>query len=351
MAEISLASGSLGQSPVLEKILSKALRGINPRDLLDYGDTMGLPELRQVVAGLHGGKVSPENILITSSSQQALFLITEIFLTKKDFVYLQSPTFMGMLRVVKNLNVVTFEGGCLPPDYRVGPRTAFYLTSNFHNPSAQSLEAWKKEALSAMAKKGSLVIEDNPYDLLYYDEKPTTILSLSMENVIYVCTFSKMLAPGLRLGYVVAEAEKIKQLKSRKINLDLSTSTLSQLTALACLKEPEYLVRLREEFRKKRDLALLLLDSYFCDWDLVSWIRPEGSIFILLTLDERISAAGVQKRAQEKGLILEEDKYLYRDGQSRNTIRLNFVQNSQENLEEAMELLAQSVKEERNAKS
>lgn len=348
MAQLNLASGSLGQSSVLEKILTKALRGINPRDLLNYGDTLGLAELREVLAGLHGGKVHQENILITSSGQQSLFLITEAFLTKR-IIYLQSPTFMGMLRAVRNLNVITFEDNCLPQNYEVGPHTAFYLTSNFQNPSALSLEFWKKQKLAEIAQKGSLVIEDNPYDHLYYTEKPTTILSISMDNVIYTCTFSKVLAPGLRLGYVVAEADKIAELKSRKITQDLFTSTLSQHVVLACLKEPEYLCELRAEFKKKLDLALVLLEFYFQDEEMVSWTRPDGSIFILLTLDEKISAAGVLKRARDKDLMLEEDRYLYRDGKSRNTIRLNFVENSQENLEEATELLSEAIKEEKDA--
>jgi 2-aminoadipate transaminase len=339
-----LATGSLGRVPLLESILKEALRQLDPGLLLHYGEPMGMPELRHRIAGLHPG-VDADQVMITASAQQGLALVLEHLRHTGGTVLVQQPAYFGALRLLKahGLSAVAFH------DYRElleGIRIArvVYLTSNFHNPTGGSLSPGEKQRIAELARQcAAVVVEDNPYDQLYYGEKPTTIREITPRNTFYVSGFSKTLGPGVRVGYVVADREKLGQLKPRKIELDLFTSTLGQQLCLAALRA-DYLDALRVHFKAKRDLALASLEQYLSG--AVTWNKPAGGIFILLSLPGAVPVSTVREiAATRQGLLLEDDRYAYLDGRSRNTIRVNFVQNPDALLVEGIRRLARALQE------
>lgn len=345
MTEISFATGSLGRVPILEEMLKKSLSKIDYQLLLNYGDASGLPELRKQIAKLYSCGITEENIMITSSAQQALNIVFE-YLDKKNRIFAQEPTYFGTVRILRNkqnIELTTFEEiGSIEDKLKKMPSGVLYLTSNFHNPTGKTMSPEEKQGLAKKAKEiGLIIIEDNPYDFLYFgEEMPNNIFGLAPKNTLYVSGFSKMLAPGLRVGYIIADADTIKNLKSRKIDYDLFTSTLSQQVCLNALQHPEYLTKLRNYFKNKRDLALSCLDEQFSGEEGFKWNKPEGGIFMLGKLDERVPVDELAKVAQEHyRLILEKDGHTYFDGRSRNTIRINFVQNPDNLLKEGIERL------------
>jgi 2-aminoadipate transaminase len=343
---ISFATGSLGSVPLLESVIGDALRHVDPGLLLRYGDPMGMPELRHRIARFHPG-VDADQVMVTASAQQGLALVFEHLLGEGCTVLVQQPAYFGALRLLKahGLAAGTFYEGREVLE-GIGTASALYLTSNFQNPTGVSLSAGEKQRIAALAPQfGAVIVEDNPYDLLYYEEKPTTIRQNAPQSTIYVSGFSKILGPGIRVGYVVADREKLAQLKSRKIDQDLFTSTLGQQLCLAAL-QTDYLDALRAHFKAKRDLALASLEQYL--GGAATWARPAGGIFLLLSLPAAVPVSKVREIAAARHcLVLEDDRYAYLDGRSRNTLRVNFVQNPDDLLVEGVRRLARTLEEAR----
>ncbi len=350
---ISFASGSLRNVPVLERVLRQSLSEVNTKMLLGYADPLGLPELRKRVAELHEAGLTKENVMITSSAQQGLALVFEYLEGNgKASTFFQEPAYFGAIRILKkkpsNHLIASSEFKNLESLLVKETPAAIYLTSNFHNPTGISISDGEKIKIAEYAiKHGSVVIEDNPYDLLYYGpQRPSNILSSAPKNTIYVSGFSKVLAPGLRTGYIIADSKTIDEIKSLKITADIFTSTLTQKVCEEALKHPEYLEGLRCHFKQKRDLALATLENYFCEEKEFSYTRPEGGIFILGTFGGSISVEKLRDTALSRhGLILEKDEPSYFNGKSRNTTRINFVQNPDDMLTEGIGRLYNAFKE------
>jgi len=292
--------------------------------------------------------------MITSSAQQALWLVFD-YLTKQGnkSILLQEPTYFGTLRAIRKqgINAMPFSDAGSINDLVGG--LPLYITSNFHNPTGYCLPEKRKESLAqkAVSKKG-IIIEDNPYDFLYYgSEKPSTILDLAPENTIHIGGFSKILAPGLRTGYLIAPERVLAKIKSEKITLDLFTSTLSQQVCSIALQQP-YMNELRAYFKEKRDYALKCLNALSKGKEGMFWSMPEGGIFLQASISRGIDVANVAKIAKEKyGLELEEDQFFYYDGKSRNTTRINFVRNPAGLFREGIERLYKSITEAQQCQS
>jgi len=353
MNVISFASGSLGRVPVLERVLQQSLAEVDPAMLLAYAEPTGLPELRRGIAGLYGHGLTEESVTITSSAQQALGIIFDALAQEgKDTFFVQEPAYFGAIRILKKYEcpqVIPFED-LEAIDYKIRTAAAgvVYLTSNFHNPTGETLsQEWKRELATTAKENGFVLIEDNPHDFLYFgEERPTNIFELAPKNAIYISGFSKILGPGLRIGYVIADKETIAKLKSGKISQDIFTSTIGQQVCLSSLRQSEYLDELRAYFRCKRNFALHCLEEQFQGEDGFAWNRPQGGIFILGQFSHEIDGEGVAKIAREKyGLLLEKDKYMYSNGKSRNTTRINFVQNPDDMFREGIARLHKACKE------
>lgn len=355
MNKICFATGSLGNVPVLEIVLKQSLSEVDPKILLNYGDPLGLPELRKQIAELYGGNITEENILITSSAQQALGIVFDYLLQEeKNKIFVQKPAYFGTLRLLKkqNAKIIPFENlETIEDKLNYAELSVIYLTSNFHNPTGETLSEEEKKKLAISAKENnSIIIEDNPYDFLYFGkERPNNIFELAPKNTIYVSGFSKILGPGIRMGYIIADKEIIAKLRSEKINQDIFTSTLGQQVCSNALKQAQYLGELRTYFKDKRNLALSLLEEQFKAEKDFTWNEPNGGIFILGKFSENIDSEEVMRIAKDKyGLLLEKDNYTYNDGMSRNTTRINFVQNSEEDLREGIARLYKAFQEVKN---
>lgn len=353
MKTISFASGSIQNTPLLEKVLKSAIKKVDVRKLLDYENPLGMEILRERIAALHGTHINKNNVMVTSSSQQALSIIVASLAKKSSRVFIQEPAYFGILRLIKSY-AIPFDNfdSLVKTDARL-ENGIIYLTSNYHNPTGVSISIETKQKMAEMARKfNMIIIEDNPYDFIYFEkEKPNTIFELAPNNTFYIGGFSKMLAPGLRVGYIIASEDNLKILKQEKINQDIFTSTLGQQVCAEALKHTEYMEKLRSHFKNKRDTALNLLNYYFEGEKDVIWSKPQGGIFILLKIAETISVKKIVEIAKEKfNLILEEDKYYYADQTSRNTIRLNFVQNNDKLMQTGIARLSQAIREVKNEK-
>lgn len=353
MNKISFASGSLGKVPVLEEVLGNALTQVDPKSLLGYSHPLGMPELREQIAELYGGNLTPDNVMITSSAQQGLVItFNQLLKSGMQEVAVQEPAYFGVLRILgrdPSVTVTPFEN----IDETVGQTESgiVYLTSNFHNPTGRTLTGGERSTLAQRVEASkSVIVEDNPHDFLYFNgERPSNVFEDAPSNTIYVGGFSKILAPGLRIGYVIADQETIQKLKSGKIDQDIFTSSIGQQVCISALQSPEYLDQLRSYFKGKRDVALQTLDEQFEKVEGFEWNRPNGGIFILGQFAPEVDGIAVAKVAKEKyGLTLEKDKYTYADGKSRNTTRINFVQNSDVDLREGISRLYQAFNEVKN---
>jgi 2-aminoadipate transaminase len=356
MDRISFASGSLGSVPVLERVLKESISEVDPRMLLGYADPLGLPELRRQIAELYGNGLTEENVMITSSAQQALGIVFYHLTNKgRTDVFVQEPAYFGILRIFRkqqDAQVVPFEDlGTIEDRLKSSKSGVVYLTSNFHNPTGETLSPEEKAELVQTSEENNLVVvEDNPHDFLYFgEERPNNIFGLASKNIVYVGGFSKILGPGIRVGYVISDKETIANLKSGKISQDIFTSTLGQQVCSGALRQPEYLAELRQHFAGKRNLALSCLEEQFGTESGFDWSRPEGGIFILGKFPEDVNGNEVARIARDRyGLTLEKDKYTFSDGKSRNTTRINFVQNPDDVLREGVVRLYKAFEEVKN---
>lgn len=351
MERISLSNGSLGKVPVLEKVLQESIKKIDVEKLFDYGDPLGNLELRKKIASLFSERIDKDNVMVTSSSQQALMITMDYLLQSRKRIFIQEPAYFGIVRLSKGKEAATFAEVKDLEKLNI-QNSIIYLTSNFQG--FKSMNTADKIRIAELSKeRDAIVIEDNPYDFVYFQkERPNNIFELAPINTIYVNGFSKILAPGLRVGYIIADKKYTKGLKSIKINHDIFTSTMGQLTCLEALKHFEYADDLRRYFKAKRDLILRLLEYYFAHEEGFRWNTPEGGIFIMAHIPNSVPLNELIEVAREKyNLILEYDKCSYLDGKSRNTLRINFVKNSDVLLMEGIKRLQKTYEEIKNGKT
>ncbi len=356
MHKIDFATGSLGKVPLIENFLKDIISRTDINNLLNYSHPQGFFKLRRQIANLYGDNFTEENVLITSSAQQALRVVFRNFENKgMSKILLQEPAFFGVVRIlkdIKNLSIESFENEKtlrLRADNK--KPDVVYLTSNFQNPTGESISDVAKDYLGKVANERNLIIvEDNPYNFLYYDDEfPNNILDRAPANTIHIGSFSKILAPGLRIGYMIAKKEFINDILPLKYTDDISTSSLSQQICQSALDNMIIFKELRDHFKKKRDLALSTLQKFFNDNEDFEWSSPNGGVFIQCRFANEINVSDLVKIAYSKyNLRLQEDKQTYYDGNTRNTTRINFVSNTDEDLIEGIRRLSMASKEARH---
>lgn len=338
--KISFATGSLGDMPMLEEIIENILQRLPAQALLDYSDPQGLPLLREAIAALHNSgrdnKIRGENVLITTSAEQALDITFGELAKTPRVLFLQQPAFFGIHRLLKKypeFKVVPFEKTAeLSELVKKCPGAAVYLSSNYHYAQG-SLSDAEKMQLAAWAREYELhLIEDNPYDFLGYTEtNPLRIQELAPDHTVYIGSFSKILAPGIRLGYMMTPEGFKSSLKSAKIDRDLFTATSSQHMALAALAPANrgYIRDLSRIMQERVQTVLGLMDKHLSDLPGVTWTRPAGGLFINITLPAEIDMEAFMLLAERDfGLKLESDRFCYWDKKTRHTTRINGVQNA-----------------------
>lgn len=336
---------------------------------LQYGTTEGYQPLREMIArnaGKYGIQISADNVMITTGSQQALDLLGRIFINRGDRILAESPTYLGALQAwnaygVKYVTIPYDEDGMQTDLLESRLRTGLkfiYVLPNFQNPTGVTLSRDRRMQLVEMANDyGVPIVEDDPYGQLRYEGEhipPVVVLDDEIRakevpiysgNVIYTSTFSKILAPGLRLAWVVAPTEVIKKLVQAKQGCDLNTSTFNQYLAYEVANGPwikTHIQNIRETYKERRDVMLNALEKYMPDG--VNWTHPKGGLFLWATLPEGINTSEIFPLAVEQKVAFVPGNPFHPLGGGENTMRLNFSCMKPEPIDEGIKRLAEVIK-------
>ncbi len=336
---------------------------------LQYSTTEGERPLREMIARhttRYGIVVGPDNVLITSGSQQALDLIGMIFLNPGDHVLVEHPTYLGALQAwnayqAEYVSVDMDEHGIrakeLEAALRSGPKF-IYALPNFQNPTGVTLSLERRRALIRHADQhGVPILEDDPYGQLRYegDHLPSLVTldaeyrgldrSVYSGNVLYLSTFSKTLAPGLRLGWIIGPMDVIQRLVWAKQGVDLHTSAFVQLVAYEVARSgflDRHVRRLRSAYVARRDAMLSAMQNTFPPG--VTWTKPAGGLFIWATLPDWMDAADVLREALADKVAFVPGTSFFADGSGRNTMRLNFTNASLGHIEDGIARLGRVLR-------
>lgn len=330
---------------------------------LQYGPTEGYAPLRAWVAEdlkRVGADVSPDEVLIVSGSQQALDMLGKLFVDPGSKVLVEAPSYLGALQSFslfepEYVAVPTDEGGLVPEgltDERTAGARFIYVLPNFQNPTGLTLDLARRKALVERCAAAQLpIIEDDPYgDLRYAGEALPGLLGLGRAagaTVIRLGTFSKVLAPGLRLGYIVAPKPIISKLVQIKQATDLHTASLTQMAVYETVKDgflTEHMPMVRELYKEQCGYMLEAMDEHFPAT--VSWTRPEGGMFIWVTLPAHIDGTQLLARAIEHNVAFVPGAPFFAGASPQaNTIRLSFVTVSEAKIREGIAILGKLLAE------
>ena len=334
-------------SEVIDKYGGKAFQ---------YGATQGVSELREAVARRYD--VPVERVQITSSSQQGIDVCTRILVDPGDVVLTSNPSYLGAIQSfcsyradIRGVAHVADLAGFRKAYEDViaavkaeGKRIKFlYMIPDFQNPSGETLTLEERRMLVALAQENDfLIVEDSPYRELRYEGEPVpTMYSLDPDRVIHLGSFSKIFAPGFRLGWAIAHPDILDKIYVCKQSLDLCPPIFDQYVAAEFLSSGRLdanLCKSIELYKGKRDHLLSLLETYMPEG--VKWTRPEGGLFIFLTLPEGFDAVKFYDKALEAGVAYVAGEFFYPDRSGKNTMRLNFSFMTPERMTEGLKLLA-----------
>jgi 2-aminoadipate transaminase len=339
---------------------------------LQYSTTEGYPPLRDMIVrhmARYGIVVTIDDVLITSGSQQALDLIGKVLINPGDRILTENPTYLGALQAftmygAEYVTVPNDEDGVmvgkLDEALRAGPKF-MYLLPNFQNPSGVTISLNRRSEIVKLSDHyGIPIIEDDPYGQLRYEGahiKPLVVLDAEClecqhngeysGNVIYLSTFSKTLAPGLRLGWVVAPKEVIHRMVQAKQGTDLHSSTFDQMLAYEVGRGgfiDRHVQHIREVYGRRRNVMLDALDKAFSDPSLgVRWTRPQGGLFLWVMLPEWLDAAELLMDAVKEKVAFVPGHSFHPGGGGHNTMRLNFSCAGEELIKEGIARLGRAV--------
>ena len=342
----------------LARAFETVLAGPEARSALQYSVTEGDPRLRSQLAALgaeRGVPCSPDDVLVTTGSQQALDLAVTALLDPGDTVIVERPCYLAALQLFRlmGVNVVdveTDEDG-LDPDaveraVREHGAKVIYTVATFQNPTGVTLSAERRARLVEIAARaGAWVVEDDPYGLLRYrGTAPPPLASLDPERVVYVSSLSKVMAPGLRIGWIVAPPALRSAFVVAKQARDLHTSTLDQRAAAEYLSSgamAAHVVRLRDTYGER--LATLLEGLPPAVPEGSRWTSPEGGMFVWLTLPEGHDATALLAAAVREGVAFVPGAPFYASAPVANTARLSFVTLTTAEIGTALEGLRRAV--------
>jgi 2-aminoadipate transaminase len=352
----------------LREITRELLSGSDPQ-VLQYGPTRGYaPLLDAIVPELAKRhiKATPEQLLMTSGSQQGIDLIGRVLITPGDVVLVELPAYTGAISAFKNaqaqlvgvtqdedgINLEDLDAVCLR-ERRAGRRVnLLYLVPNFQNPAGLLLGLGKRQRLVEWAERRNvLIVEDDPYGSLYFDDvasEPDTRAIRAIDpngRVIYLSTFSKTLAPGFRVGWMVAPATLADRFETAKQSIDLMTGSLDQRVVYEAVRRGtlERLARpLRALYRGKRDVMERALRAELGDQ--LRWPAPKGGFFLWATLPPGVDDVTLLSRALEQKLVFVIGSAFYVDGTGHDKIRLSFSAPSAENIQEGARRLAAALR-------
>lgn len=334
----------------------RVLRG-SPREALQYAPSEGFGPLREWVAAdmaARGLPTTASRVLVTSGSQQGLDLVGKVLIDAGSTVAVERPTYLGALQAFAPYEpeIITVDGdddGPLPEALDAARGARFlYLVPSFQNPSGRCMGAARRAALAARAVElGLPVLEDNPYGDLWFDaEPPPPLATHAPDNTVYLGSFSKVLAPGLRLGYIVAPPELFPKLLQAKQAADLHTPGFNQRVVYETVRDgflKEHLPTVRARYREHRDAMRDALARHLppgCRWNV-----PAGGMFFWIELPEGVDATALLPRAVEQGVAYVPGAAFFADHARVNTLRLSFVTVSPAEIERGVALLCKVLRE------
>jgi 2-aminoadipate transaminase len=333
---------------------------------LQYGPTEGLEEtkdcIREVMAA-EGMRIDPEDMIVTTGGQQVIDLVTKTLIDPGDVVIAEGPTYPGAVPVFSSYEADVVQIDMDAEGMRIdlleetldrlerdGRRPKFiYTVPSFQNPAGVTMSLPRRRRLVEVAhERELLVLEDNPYGLLRYEGEPNSTL-LSLDGGVYVMylgTFSKILSPGIRLGWVIAPPPVLEKINLGKQGADLCTSTLSQLMVQAYFELGhwrDYVDSLAEIYRARRDTMLEALAEHFPPQ--AEWTRPGGGLFVWATLPDFIDTTDLLARALRDNVAFVPGEAAFLDGRGRNAMRLNFSSTGADEIREGIRRIGEVVKE------
>lgn len=367
---ISLAGGLPNTESFPAKTLAKITHDVamqNSAAALQYGPTEGFMETRENIVRVMEAEdmlVDAENIIITTGGQQGIDLVTRTLIDPGDYLIAEAPTYPGAIPSFCSFQADVIQ---VPVDdegirtdllkielaklLKAGAKPKFiYVIPNFHNPAGVSINLERRLELVSLAREqGLLILEDNPYGQLRFEgESLPTLYSLDEDdNVIYLSTFSKIISPGIRLGWIVAPSPLLQKFNLGKQAADLCPSTLAQKIVNMYFKDfrwQDYVEKTTEIYRVRRDAMLLALEEHFPEGAV--WTRPQGGFYIWATLPEYLDTTDLLALAiEQESVAFVPGGGSYVDGSGTNHMRLAFCAVPEEKIEEGIKRLAKVIKE------
>ena len=336
---------------------------------LQYGPTEGIEIFRKEIFNfMHKENIKvkdADHIIVTSGSQQGLDILGRILIDPGDVIIIELPTYLAAINAFKiyepKLIGIPVDEEGIKTDIlekkvaeliRNGEKIKFiYTIPTCQNPTGLSMSLDRRKHLLEIASKYDLlVVEDDPYSYFLYEPvKVTPLVTLDNEDrVLYMSTFSKILSPGLRLGWIAGEKQIIEKISIAKQSMDLCTSTLTQYIAAEALRQgviERHIPKVREVYRKKRDTMLKALEEYMPEG--CRWARPIGGMFILAWTPEKIDTKKMLLKCIKKYKVAYvPGQSFYVDGSGTNTMRLNFTYPTVEQIDKGIQYLSEAIKEE-----
>ncbi|OGC76014.1 MAG: hypothetical protein A2Z27_05485 [candidate division Zixibacteria bacterium RBG_16_50_21] len=326
---------------------------------LQYSISSGIHEIRIFLADRlkkRGIEVSEDNFIITGGSQQGLDIIGKAFLDSGAVILCENPTYLGAIQAFSAyrpayVTVEMDEEGMIIDEVeakirRYHPRF-IYTVPTFQNPTGRTMSYKRRVQLIELAKKYSIpIVDDNPYsELRYSGEEMPSVKALAGDWVIQLGTFSKIVSPGLRIGWIVAPLDLMPVLEKMKQALDLHTNTFSQYVVWEYCKEgrlEQHIERLKKAYKQRRDVMLEAMDNYMPEE--VFWTKPEGGLFLWVHLPQEANSTQLLKYAIENKVAYVPGTGFFPNGGGYNTLRMNFSNANEEKIKTGVKRLAEVFK-------
>ncbi|CAN5803011.1 PLP-dependent aminotransferase family protein [soil metagenome] len=338
---------------------------------LQYGPTAGLEATKDVIVDVmsaEGIHAEQEDVFTTTGAQQGLDLVAKVFLDEGDAILCEGPTYAGALNAFaayrpRVLHVPMDRAGMIPVAAREGLKKAhkqgvnvkfIYTVPNFQNPAGVTMAAERRRELLKISQEFDLIIiEDNPYGMLRFEGEHLPTLSQiekdeegGVDRVVYLGTFSKIFAPGVRLGWVHAQPGILHKINIGKQGADLCSSNLAQMMITAYFQQSDwrsYVKRLTNIYRERRNAMLDALAEFMPKE--VHWTHPEGGLFVWATMPTYLDATNMLPRAISRNVAYVPGEGFYAGSEGKNCMRLNFSFVESEKIRRGIELLAEVIRD------
>ena len=331
----------------------------NGDEILQYSTTEGYLPLREYIAerySKNGLKVSADEILITNGSQQGIDLISKVFLNKGDKVLVESPTYLaaiqsfGLFEPQFKTVPLLEDGADLDALQKILDKNKiklFYSVTNFQNPTGITYSQEKREKLAEILKdRDTVFVEDNPYGEIRFLGKDILPVKAYLDDSVLFGSFSKIVSPGMRLGWVVANEEIMEKIIIAKQASDLHSNYFTQRVVCKYLMDneiDEHIKKIKEMYRNQRNMMVSMIEKYFPEN--VKYTKPEGGMFLWVTLPEGLSSMDLFELAINENVAFVPGQAFYVDGSGNNSLRLNFSNSNAKQIEEGIKRLGNAINE------